>query len=518
MRGAVATSQPLAALEAVRALQLGGNAVDAAVTASVLLGVLEPMQAGMGGDVMALVYEVRTGRLHGLNGAGRSGAAVDAARVRAQAGAGASQVPLHSVHAVNVPGAVAAWLDLLDRFGNFDRQQALAPAIRAAEQGFAVAPQTAATWAMGAPLLATRRASAKTWLTSSGKAPSTAEVFRNERLASSLRLVSEGGRAAFYDGPLAAAIVAEIESEGGSLTRGDFLDHRSSWVEPLLGRYRGRQIAQMPPSTQGIAVLEALALYEASSPNGADPIEPDAVHHQVEAIKAAFVDAGEHLADPPCMRVTPDWILDPDRIATVRRERMRPGASESQPIPRTGGDTAFVCVADGLGNVAAVMASLFHPWGSGITAGDTGILLQNRGHGFTLEQGHPNELAPGKRPRHTILPAMMLADGRPQVAFGFVGGDMQVQAQLQFVCNVVDRGMNLQQALDAPRWRFEGQGHALALEAELGDLRAPLAARGHDVLGDAGFFGGGQAVGFDAEHGTYTGASDARRDGCALAY
>lgn len=513
-RGMVATSQPQAAYEAVRVLADGGNAVDAAVTASILLGVLEPMQIGLGGDLMALVYHGSNRTLHALNASGRSAASATRTAVIGALGETAAQIPPHSVHAVTVPGAVDGWLTLLEKFGVIDRARAFAPAIAAAADGFAVAPQTAATWAMGAPLLVKNPASAVTWL-NDGKAPGAGARFRNPNLAHSLRQISDGGRDAFYHGAIAERIVAAVEALGGFLTTDDFARHTCQWVEPLYASYRGYRLAQMPPNTHGVAVLEAMAILDRLEWQAHGFGAAAVAHAQIEAVKAAMTDAQAQVADSDHMMVKPDWFLDPARIAGYAAAIGAPAGDAA--LSRGGGDTAFVCVADHMGNFAAVIASLFVPWATGITAGDTGILLQNRGAGFSLDPAHPNVIAPGKRPRHTILPALLLAGDDPLMAFGFVGGDMQVQAQVQFLCNLIDFQMSPQEALDAPRWRYEGQGRKVALEPALATAVGPtLAAWGHELVGDVGFFGGGQAVLRHPDHGMFQGASDSRRDGCAL--
>lgn len=514
----VATSQPLAAYHAIRVLEDGGNAVDAAVTASILLGVLEPMQIGLGGDVMALVYNSADGRLHALNASGRAGAAASVDRIAADCEPGAQHIPPHHVHAVSVPGAVDGWLTLLQAFGTIDRVRAFAPAIAAARAGFSVAPQTAATWEMGAAILKKigHEASLQTWLSATGAAPSAGQCMRLPRLADSLAQLAEGGREVFYDGPLAAAIVETVAALGGVLQLSDFKNHKSDWVTPIATSYRDYRILQLPPNGQGVSVLQAMALL-----NGVDMASwghgsVEATHWQIEAVKAAMADAQAHIADADALRVSTGWFLDESRLSAIRSQISHASVGAANRL-EGGGDTAFVCVADAAGNFAAVIGSLFIPWASGITAGHTGILLQNRGHGFSLDPAHPNCIAGNKRPRHTILPAMLFRDDLPVMAFGFVGGDMQVQAQVQFLCNLIDFEMNPQEALDAPRWRYEGTGAAVALESPLmAKLRDGLTARGHELVGSGGFFGGGQAVLWHRTLQSLQGVSDGRRDGLAL--
>lgn len=515
-RGIVATSQPLAAYEAVRVLEDRGNAIDAAVTAALVLSVTEPMQIGPGGDVLALVYDAASGKLIGLNSSGAAPAAATLDTLRARLGADTAQPPLHSIFAVTVPGAVDGWLALHDRFGRLDRQRVFAPAIRAAGAGFAVAPQTGATWAMGAPILARQRHSQETWTKPNGAPFAPGDHFRNPRLAGSLRLIAESGRDAMYGGPLGEAIIEASREQDGLLCEADFARHRIEWVEPLQVGYRGYTVAELPPNAQGIAVSEALAILEHSDLGDMDFGTPEAVHRQIQATKQGLADAATHVTDAGRLRTRIETLLDPQRIESLHRAILA-GQQPVRPASTGGGDTAFVCAADEAGNWVSLIGSLFHPWGSGLTAGKAGFLLQNRGHGFSLDPAHANVIEPSKKTRHTILPAMVLKDGRPLMAFGFVGGDMQVQGQVQFLSNLIDFGMDPQSALDAPRWRCEDNLRDTALEPGLltgiGDA---LGARGHRITDSGGFFGGGQAVLFQPEFGTFQGVSDGRRDGCAL--
>ena len=515
-RGIVATSQPLAAYEAVRALEDGGNAIDAAVTAALVLGVTEPMQIGPGGDVLALVFESGSGRLLGLNSSGAAPAGATLDTLKGRLGADAAHPPLHSILAVTVPGAVDGWLALHDRFGHLDRQRVFAPAIRAAGEGFAVAPQTAATWAMGAPILARQRHSRETWLKPDGAPFAPGERFRNTRLAASLGLIAESGRDALYGGPLGQAIIEASREQDGLLCEADLAAHRIEWVEPLLVDYRGYTVAEMPPNAQGIAVSEALAILEHSDLGDMEFGTPEAVHRQIQATKTGLADAATHVTDAPRLRAPIQTLLEPERIESLHRAILA-GQEPAGPDATAGGNTAFVCAADDEGNWVSLIGSLFHPWGSGLTAGEAGFLLQNRGHGFSLDPAHANVIEGSRKTRHTILPAMLLRHGKPLMAFGFVGGDMQVQGQVQFLSNLIDFGMDAQSALDAPRWRLEENLRDTALEPGLlSSIGDELMARGHRVTDSGGFFGGGQAVLLQPESGTFQGASDGRRDGCAL--
>ena len=512
----VATSQPLAAYEAVRVLEDGGNAIDAAVAAALVLSVTEPMQIGPGGDVLALVFDASTGRLVGLNSSGAAPAAASLETLKARLGDDCTQPPLHSILAVTVPGAVDGWLALLDRFGRLDRQRLFAPAIRAAESGFAVAPQTGITWSLGAPILARQRHSKITWTRPDGAAFAAGEHFRNPRLAHSLRLIAETGRDAMYGGPLGDAIIGVSREQDGLLCEADFTSHRVEWVEPLAVGYRGYTVAEMPPNAQGIAVSEALSILEHSDIAELGYGTPEAAHRQIQATRQGLSDAAMHVTDAGRLRAPIETLLKPERVESLHRGILA-GREPVGPARSGGGDTAFVCAADGEGNWVSLIGSLFYPWGSGLTAGEAGFLLQNRGHGFSLDPAHVNVIGPSRKTRHTILPALLLKDGQPLMAFGFVGGDMQVQGQVQFLSNLIDFGMDPQSALDAPRWRIEDNLRDIALEPGLlSSIGNELVARGHRVTDSGGFFGGGQAVLQQPEFGTFQGVSDGRRDGCAL--
>ena len=497
-------------------LENGGNAIDAAVTAALMLSVTEPMQIGPGGDVLALVFDAAGGKLVGLNSSGAAPAAANVETLKARIGADSAHPPLHSIFAVTVPGAVDGWLALHDRFGRLERKRVFAPAMRTAGEGFAVAPQTAATWAIGAPILARQGYSKETWTRPDGTPFAPGERFRNPGLAESLRLIAEFGRDAMYGGPLGQAVLETSREQDGLLCEEDFARHRIAWVEPLLVDYRGYTVAEMPPNAQGIAVSEALAILEHFDLGDMEFGTPEAIHSQIQATKHGLADAATHVTDAGHLRTPIETLLDPQRIESLHGAIMA-GQGPAGPSTTGGGDTAFVCAADEEGNWISLIGSLFHPWGSGLTAGKAGFLLQNRGHGFSLDPAHANVIVPSKQTRHTILPAMALKDGQPLMAFGFVGGDMQVQGQVQFLCNLIDFGMDPQSALDAPRWRVEENLRDAALEQGLLDsIGEQLRDRGHRVTDSGGFFGGGQAVLFQPEVGTFVGVSDGRRDGCAL--
>ncbi len=512
--GAVATSQPLAALAGVRAMQQGGTAVDAAVTAAAVLNVVEPMSTGIGGDVFAVLYNAGSRRLTVINGSGRSprAASFDEVQRRLNGNQLAPTSPLTWM----VPGTVDAWTATLERGGRMTLADALAPAVRLAEDGFAVAPQTAATWAASEALLAANPDSAKTWLCAGNRAPRPRESFRCPQLAHTLRTISEGGRNAFYNGPIADAIVAFSNEAGGLFDRADFAEHHSEFPEPIRAVYRGFELLAVPPNSQGVAALEALAILDGYDIGAQRHNSAAVMHLQIEAMKIALRDAHRNVADPAASSVS--RLLSSSYIES-RRASISPARAANPGSTATHGDTVYICAVDQDGNCASFINSVYMPWGSAYTVPGTAILLQNRGHCFSFDPASPNVFGPGKRSRHTLAPAMVLSDGRPQLVFGFVGGDMQVQAQVQFLSNVIDFGMDVQSALDAPRWRYEGSGACVAIEASVpSEVRSDLAGCGHEITGADGFFGGGQAILLDADFGTLQAGSDHRRDGCAIGY
>lgn len=520
LHGAVATSQPLAALAGVQALQSGGSAADAAVAAAAMLGVLEPMSTGIGGDAFALYFDASQKQTFAVNGSGHSPAAASLEEVRNRlAKAGQADLPPNSPLTWMVPGTVDAWDVVLKKWGRKSLADTLAPAIRAAEEGFAVAPQTAATWVAAEGMLRRHPDSARTWLFHDGRAPRPGERFQVPHLAETLRCIAAGGADAFYRGPIADAIVAFSERNGGLFSNDDFARHSSGFPQPLRCRYRGYQVLAFPPNSQGVAALEALAILDADDVSSLEPLGAELIHLQAEAIKLALHDAYRYVADARFCEAAPELLLDGERVKKQRARISAERAIEDPAPAAAAGDTVYICAVDAEGNAASFINSVYMPWGSGFTAGSTGILLQNRGHCFSLDPSHPNALAPAKRSRHTLAPAMVLDQERPLLVFGFVGGDMQVQAQVQFLSNVIDFGRNVQDALDAPRWRYNGPGAGLAVESGFAaGTVAKLSARGHRITGADGFFGGGQAILIDRDCRSLQAASDSRRDGCAIGY
>jgi gamma-glutamyltranspeptidase/glutathione hydrolase len=524
-RGLIATSQPLASAAGLKVLQDGGNAVDAAVAAAGVLAVVEPSMNGIGGDLFAIVFDARTGTLHGLDASGRAPAAATPGEFASR---GITEMPGGGPLAVDVPGVVSGWDALLARFGTLSLADALAPAIAHARDGFPVAELMAAEWETCTERLAADPAAARTFLPG-GRAPRMGEIFANPRLADSLALVARHGQEAFYRGPIAEAIAADMGARGGLLTARDLAAHTADWVTPISARYRGVDLYELPPSTQGFVALEMLNLLEGFDVAAMGHNSADYLHVMSEAKKIAFADRGAWLADRAC--VPPDvlaTLVSKDYAAARRREidMRRAGTYQPGAMPagaavapdfagRDRGDTIYLAAADGQGNVVSFIQSLFASFGAGIVAGETGITLHNRGSGFVLTPGHPNEIGPRKRPLHTLVPAMLMKDGRPWVAFGVMGGDNQAQAHAQVVTKLVDFGMHVQAAGEAARMRHTGD--ALALESAIGDdVRTELTRRGHVIADGRGLMGGYQAVLVDPVSGALLGGSDPRKDGLAI--
>ena len=515
--GVIATSQPLASAAGLQVLQSGGNAVDAAVTAAAVLAVVEPTMTGVGGDVFAIVYDARTRRLHGLNSSGRAGARADAAALIEK---GITSMPADGVYPITVPGAVAGWAALLEQHGSITLGRALEPAIRYARDGFAVSEIIAAQWAAAASRL--DRDAAAVFLPS-GRAPRPAELFRNPDLARTLELIARDGANAVYQGPIGGAIARDNAARGGFLTAGDFAAHCADWVDPISTTYRGYELYELPPNTQGFVALEMLNILEGYDVASLGHNSADYLHRVAEAKRIAFADRGAFLADPELVPASTLAALVSKDYAATRRREIDDGRVSRQFSPaaafagRDRGDTVYLAAADGQGNIISFINSLFSDFGSGIVTPGTGVMLHNRGLGFTLEQGHPNRLAPGKRPLHTLVPAFLMKDGKPLMAFGVMGGDNQAQAHAQIVVNVVDFGMNVQEAGDAPRVRHLDEG--LAVERGIApEVLTSLHARGHVLLDGRGAVGGYQAVMIDPVSGVLMGGSDPRKDGQAVGY
>jgi gamma-glutamyltranspeptidase/glutathione hydrolase len=510
-RHVVATSHPLATSAGLAMMQQGGNAVDAALAAAITLTIVEPTSNGIGSDAFAIIHD--GGRLYGLNASGRSPAAWTPARF-----AGRTAMPLHGWDSVTVPGAVSAWETLSRRFGRLPFARLFEPAIHHARTGFAVSPITGAAWEKG---LESRRefAEFRRVFAPGGRAPRIGEVVHLPDHAATLEAIATGGADVFYRGRLAEAIAAAAARDGAALTLADLDAHKPDWVEPLAVDYAGVRLHEIPPNGQGIAALIALGLLGHTPYHELDPDSPAAMHLLVEAVKLALADAHAHVADPAAMAVPPAALLDPaylaDRARHIDPRRAMPPIHGT---PARGG-TVCLCAADADGLMVSYIQSNFWGFGSGIVVPGTGIALQNRGYGFSLAPGHPNEVGPRKRPFHTIIPGFVTTPaGGPLMAFGLMGGAMQAQGHAQVVARLAAHRQNPQAASDAPRWQVL-EGMALAVEDTMPAATAnALAALGHAVeRRDFTHFGGAQMA-WRLDNGVYTAASDHRKDGHAAGF
>ncbi|HEV8483141.1 MAG TPA: gamma-glutamyltransferase [Blastocatellia bacterium] len=520
--GMVASSQPLASQVGLEILKRGGNAVDAAIAMAAVLNVTEPMMTGIGGDMFALVYWSKTGELKGLNGSGRAPRALT---LDYFAKKGISSMPAAGMETVTVPGAFDGWVTLIEKYGTMKLADLLAPAIAYAEDGFPVMEKTADDWQTEVPKLQKSAAGAANYLVD-GRAPRAGEIFRQKNLANTFRILARGGRDAFYKGEIARSIADYCKKNAGFITMEDLAAHHSDWVEPIATTYRGYKVYEIPPNGQGLTALLMLNILEGFDLK-AMSAQPDLYYHTlIEATKLAFADRNRYIADPAFAKVPTAELLSKG-YAAKRRALIDPSRAIQSPTPGNvldKGDTTYLTVVDKDGNAVSFINSLFEAFGSGVVVGDTGIVMQSRGTGFSLDPSHPNRLEPGKRPFHTIIPAMVFKDGKLLMSFGVMGGAIQPQGHVQVLVNLIDRGMNVQQAIEAPRYRYMS-GNGVLLEDELTDgVIDRLIERGHRrARPDAGYtiraqMGGGQAIMIDSVTGTLMGGSDSRKDGLALGY
>ncbi|MDH3214944.1 MAG: gamma-glutamyltransferase [Candidatus Krumholzibacteria bacterium] len=524
--GMAATSQPLATQIALDILKAGGTAVDAAIAANAALGLMEPTGCGIGGDLFAMVWDARTGTLHGLNASGRSPASLTPDYFKER---GLKQVPSHGPLPVTVPGCVDGWFELHARFGKLSMVDILAPAIRYAEEGFPVSELVAYYWARSLPVLKDWDGFAGTFMPG-GRAPRAGEIFVNPRLANTYRIIANEGREAFYEGDIARTIGEFVRRNGGFLSYDDLASHQSQWIEPVSTNYRGYDVWELPPNGQGIAALQMLNILEGYDVRAMGFGSPEYVHLFVEAKKLAYEDRARFYADADFNDI-PVRRLISKRYARARRKLIDPSrAAESYDAgePR-GGDTIYLTVADSQGNMVSLIQSNYRGMGTGLSPDGLGFILQDRGELFDLTPGRPNSYAPGKRPFHTIIPAFITKKGKPFVSFGVMGGAMQPQGHVQIIVNMIDFDMNLQEAGDAPRICHAGSsqptgermadGGTVYLESGFPyrTIRA-LTRMGHKISSRVGGYGGYQAILFDAENKVYFGASESRKDGHAAGY
>lgn len=527
--GMAATSDLRATQAAVDILRAGGSAVDAAIAANAVLGVVEPMSCGIGGDLFSICWSAEEDELVGLNASGRAPQLATRAEFKRRE---LDQIPISGGLAWSVPGCVSGWQDLRDRYGKLPLAAVLAPAIDLAENGFPVAPVIAGYWLGAEAALAETPEAAGTFLID-GKAPREGQMFRNPRLAKTYRMIAEQGAEAFYRGEIAQEIDRYSRSrEDGLMRASDLASHQSTWVTPVSTSYRGYDVWELPPNGQGIAALQILNVMEQRDVKSMGWGSPEYAHLFVEAKKLAFADRAEYYADMAMANVPVDQLISKEyaaaRAKLINMDKSMVGVPAGDP-QLINGDTVYLCVVDSDRNCCSLIQSNYYGFGSKLVAGDLGFALQNRGALFSLDENHLNSLEPGKRPFHTIIPAMVTKDGRPELVFGVMGGDMQPQGHAQVLMNWIDFGMNIQMAGDAARIRHDGSatptgvpekeaGGTVLLESGIpAETVASLKAKGHQTS-TGGSFGGYQAIRIDWDGGVLQGATEARKDGAALGY
>jgi gamma-glutamyltranspeptidase/glutathione hydrolase len=528
--GMVACAQPLAAQAGLEVLRSGGSAVDAAIAINACLGLMEPTANGIGGDLFAIVWDPKTKKLHGLNACGRSPLGLAAAQIPPDS---QGTIPLHTPYAWSVPGAVDGWGELHAKFGKLPLARLLAPAVQFAEEGFPVSPVIAGDWARSVARFGKKPGFAELFMPG-GRTPAEGEIFRNPALGATLRLIGREGRDAYYKGSIAREIVRYSKEHGGYFELEDLAKHRSEWVDPVGTEYRGHTVWELPPPGQGVAALQLLNLLAGFDLKAMGRQSADFWHVFTEAKKLAFADRARYYADPDFAKVPVKELLDKDyakrRATLIDLRKAATTDLPGEPAALNRPETTYLCAADASGMMVSLIQSNYTGFGSGYCIPALGFGIQNRGNLFDLKPGRPNSYAPGKRPFHTIIPAFMTRDGEPVMAFGLMGGDMQPQGHAQVVVNLVDFGMNLQEAGDAIRFHHSGSseptgttmtdGGVLHIEDGLAEsVLAELRRRGHRLESEpVGAYGGYQAIWRDPKTGVYSGATERRKDGCALGY
>jgi gamma-glutamyltranspeptidase / glutathione hydrolase len=510
--GMAATSHPLATLAAIDVLRAGGNAADAAVTAVAVQCVVEPHMTGIGGDCFTLIAD--PGKpVWGYNGCGRAGAKASTEALLAQ---GIRAIEPTSPHAVNVPGAIEAWGEILKAHGTWPFERVLAPAIRYAEHGFPVAPRVANDWKNFVAKLGNSAGATRHYLVD-GRAPAEGDVIKLPALAGTLKAIAKNGPKAFYEGPIAEDMVATLQAKGSVLTVEDFARHRGEAPVPISTNYRGVDLVEIPPNTQGLTALVTLNILENFDLAALDALGAERFHLMLEAARIGFAVRDTHIAEPSYMRVATAALNDKafakTLAATIERNKRVPLPA----APTPGSDTVCLTVVDRDRKAVSFINSLYSSFGSGICTEQTGVLFNNRGSGFVLDPGHPNSLGPNKRPMHTIIPALAMKGGRCDVTFGVMGAHYQPMGHVQMMLNMVDYGMDLQSAIDAPRAFFEGERTVVERGVPAATVEG-LKARGHQVVTAPTPWGGAQAIRIDWQRGVLIGGSEPRKDGCALGY
>lgn len=524
--GMAATSHPLATQVAIEILKAGGTAVDAAIAANAILGLMEPTGCGIGGDLFAIVWDAKTQRLHGLNASGRSPKSLTIDYFKEN---NLTKIPSYGALPVTVPGAVDGWFELHKKFGKLPMKKILDPAIGYARSGFPVTELIAYYMERSVRILGQYPNFKETYMPN-GKMPAKGEIFKNPDLANTYERIAKGGRDAFYKGDIAKTIASYIKEQGGFLSYDDFAAHQSEWVNPVSTNYRGYDVWELPPNGQGIAALQILNILEAYDIASMGFGSAEYLHHFIEAKKIAYEDRAHHYADMQVANVPLERLISKE-YAAERRQLLNPNraARSYEPGSMDTPSTIYLTVADKDGNMVSLIQSNYRGMGSGMTPWGLGFVLQDRGEGFNLEEGFLNTYAPGKRPFHTIIPGFITKDGKPYISFGVMGGGMQPQGHVQIVVNMIDFGMNLQEAGDAPRVQHIGSseptgekmrdGGTVLLESGIDweTIRA-LIGKGHKIQWDLGGYGGYQAIMWDEVNGVFYGASESRKDGHAAGW
>jgi gamma-glutamyltranspeptidase len=521
--GMVTTPHHLASQAGLRVLRSGGNAVDAAIAANAVLTVVMPDNCSLGGDAFFMIWDPEAGEIVGLNGSGRApaGTSIDAVR-----SLGHDRMPQRGALSVTVPGAIEAWGKALQRYGTREPAELLSDAISYARDGFPVTPHLSAAISGNSDLLRMNEAATRQYL-GDGRPPAAGEILRQPDLATSLQSIAHHGLDTFYSGSIGERIVQSLSASGSPIVADDLVSHRSNWVAPISSDYRGYSVYEMPPNTQGVTALQMLNIAEGWDPADLPDQSAEQIHHFVEAKKLAFVDRDTKIGDPDFVDVPVDQLISKDYAAELR-SRVNPESALLETGAQPGaGDTVYLCVVDGNGMAVSLIQSLFRGFGSGVVADGTGIVLQNRGASFTLDERHANGLQPGKRPMHTLIPGMIFQGAMPWAVFGCMGGHGQAQTHLQVVTRLIDHGMNPQEAVEAPRWvggpDIDGDPeHLLRLEPDFdGNVCAQLRELGHEVRLTQRFsaaMGHAHAIRIDQETGVLTGGSDPRANGYALGW
>lgn len=523
--GMAATSQPLATQVALDILKQGGNAIDAAIAANAMLGLVEPTGCGIGGDLFAIVWHADSKKLYGLNASGRSPLNLTKQDFKDK---GLDMIPKFGPLSVSVPGAVDGWFMLSDKFGSMSMDKLLSPSIDYARKGFPVSELIAYYFERNQMRTGHYPGFTETY-TINGKTPIKGQIFTNPNLANTYEKIATGGRDAFYRGDIARTIGAFIEKQGGKLSYQDLAAHYSEWVEPVSSNYRGYDVWELPPNGQGIAALQILNILELYDLESMQRDSAEFVHTFVEAKKLAFADRAKYYADPTFNQIPVEWLISKE-YAKQRQQLILPNKAASRvDAGLNDGDTIYLTVADKFGNMVSLIQSNYRGMGSGMIPTDLGFMLQNRGEMFSLQEGHMNEYEPGKRPFHTIIPAFVTLNNKPLMSFGVMGGGAQPQMHAQIIVNMIDFGMNLQEAGDAPRILHTGSSSPMGEEMTDGgyvslesgfsqQTQRELAKKGHVIRDSVGAFGGYQAILYDAENKVYYGASESRKDGQAAGY